>query len=33
MKQVFVNILKNALEAKKDDEQLNVFIEVKKGFK
>lgn len=30
MKQVFVNILKNALEAKKDDEQLNVFIEVKK---
>lgn len=29
MKQVFVNILKNALEAKKDDEQLNVFIEVK----
>lgn len=31
MKQVFVNILKNALEAKKDDEQLNVFIEVKKN--
>lgn len=31
MKQVFVNILKNALEAKKNDEQLNVFIEVKKN--
>ena len=31
MKQVFVNILKNALEAKKGDEQLNVFIEVKKN--
>ncbi len=30
MKQVLVNILKNALEAKKEDEQLNVRVEVKK---
>lgn len=30
MKQVLVNVLKNALEAKKEDEQLNVRVEVKK---
>lgn len=33
MKQVFVNILKNALEARKEEEQLNVLIEVKKSLK
>ena len=30
MKQVLVNVLKNALEAKKEDKQLNVRVEVKK---
>lgn len=30
MKQVLVNVLKNALEAKKEEEQLNVRVEVKK---
>ena len=29
MKQVLVNVWKNALEAKKEDEQLNVRVEVK----
>ena len=33
MKQVFVNILKNALEARKEEEPLNVQIEVKKSLK
>lgn len=33
MKQVFVNILKNALEARKEEEPLNVLIEVKKSLK
>lgn len=33
MKQVFVNILKNALEARKKEEPLNVLIEVKKSLK
>lgn len=33
MKQVFVNILKNALEARKKEEPLNVQIEVKKSLK
>lgn len=33
MKQVFVNILKNALEARKEEESLNVLIEVKKSLK
>ena len=31
MKQVFVNILKNALEARKENEPLNVQVEVKKS--
>lgn len=33
MKQVFVNVLKNALEARKEEEPLNVQIEVKKSLK
>ena len=33
MKQVFVNILKNALETRKEEEPLNVQIEVKKSLK
>lgn len=33
MKQVFVNILKNALEARKEEKPLNVLIEVKKSLK
>lgn len=33
MKQVFVNILKNALEARKEEEPLNAQIEVKKSLK
>lgn len=33
MKQVFVNILKNSLEAKKEKEPLNVYIDVKRGVK
>lgn len=33
MKQVLVNILKNALEARKEEEPLNVQIEVKKSLK
>ena len=33
MKQVFVNVLKNALEARKEEEPLNVLIEVKKSLK
>ncbi len=33
MKQVFVNILKNALEARKEEEPLNALIEVKKSLK